>query len=59
MSCTGTIHGLVSDIVQLLRELKHDNIIRLQDICLNPRDKSMYLVFDYAEFDLFVCMARG
>jgi len=37
----------------LLRELKNENIIRLQDICLNPRDKSLYLVFDYAEFDLF------
>jgi len=39
--------------IGLLRELKHDNIIRLQEICINPREKSMYLVFDYAEYDLF------
>ena len=33
--------------------------MKLQDICLNPRDKSLYLVFDYAEFDLFVCLREG
>jgi len=39
--------------IGLLRELKNENIIRLQDVCLNPKDKSLYLVFDYADFDLF------
>jgi len=39
--------------IGLLRELRHDNIIRLQDVCLNPREKTLCLVFDYAEFDLF------
>mmetsp|Transcript_33422 Transcript_33422/g.54228 ORF Transcript_33422/g.54228 Transcript_33422/m.54228 type:complete len:409 (-) Transcript_33422:1187-2413(-) len=39
--------------VALLRELKHENIVCLQDILLNPDDTSLYLVFDYAEHDLF------
>ncbi|EFA86058.1 protein serine/threonine kinase [Heterostelium album PN500] len=39
--------------IGLLKELSHENIIKLQDICLNPKDKSLNLVFDYAEFDLF------
>eukprot|EP01133_Synstelium_polycarpum_P015130 gene15130-17909_t len=39
--------------IGLLKELSHENIIKLQDVCLNPKDKSLNLVFDYAEFDLF------
>eukprot|EP00741_Cyanophora_paradoxa_P020292 tig00021244_g19586.t1 len=39
--------------VSLLRELKHDNIVCLQDVLLDPDNSSLYLVFDYAEHDLF------
>ncbi|EGG19775.1 protein serine/threonine kinase [Cavenderia fasciculata] len=39
--------------IGLLRELRHENILTLMDICLNPKDKSLNLVFDYAEYDLF------
>ncbi|KAF2078300.1 hypothetical protein CYY_000392 [Polysphondylium violaceum] len=39
--------------IGLLKELSHENIIKLQDVCLNPKEKLLYLVFDYAEFDLF------
>ncbi|KYQ92269.1 protein serine/threonine kinase [Tieghemostelium lacteum] len=39
--------------IGLLKELSNENIIKLQDICLNPKEKLLYLVFDYAEYDLF------
>ncbi|GAM28369.1 hypothetical protein SAMD00019534_115450, partial [Acytostelium subglobosum LB1] len=39
--------------IGLLKEMMHENIVKVQDICLNPKDKSLNLVFDYAEFDLF------
>ena len=39
--------------IGLLRELDHENVLKLQEVLLSPREKSLYLVFDYAEFDLF------
>lgn len=39
--------------IALLRELKHENVVSLLDIYINPKDKSLNLVFDYAEYDLF------
>ncbi|EGC29660.1 protein serine/threonine kinase [Dictyostelium purpureum] len=39
--------------IGLLKELSNENIIKLLDVCLNPKDKLLYLIFDYAEFDLF------
>jgi len=41
-------------INKLLREVKHENVVNLLDIYINPNDKSLNLVFDYAEYDLFV-----
>jgi len=38
--------------IMLLRELDHDNIIKIRDITINPADKSLSLVLDYAEYDL-------
>jgi len=43
--------------IQLLRELariQHPNIVSLEDIFLSPQDKSLYMVFEYAEYNLFV-----
>eukprot|EP01112_Ceratiomyxa_fruticulosa_P017144 TRINITY_DN5284_c0_g2_i1.p1 TRINITY_DN5284_c0_g2~~TRINITY_DN5284_c0_g2_i1.p1 ORF type:complete len:366 (+),score=73.55 TRINITY_DN5284_c0_g2_i1:381-1478(+) len=39
--------------ISLLKELRHSNIINLQDVCLNAADRSLYLIFEYAEYDLF------
>ncbi|KAM9972154.1 hypothetical protein ACTFIW_003511 [Dictyostelium discoideum] len=39
--------------IGLLKELSNENIVKLLDVCLNPKDKLLYLIFDYAEFDLF------
>jgi len=40
--------------LKLLRELDHDNTVRVVDVILNPMNRSLYLVFDYAEYDLYV-----
>ncbi len=40
--------------VQLLRELQHENIVRLDNVYLNMVDSSLYLAFDYADHDLYV-----
>lgn len=42
---------------QLLRELapaQHPNIVSLEDIFLSPQDKSLYMVFEFADYNLFV-----
>eukprot|EP01097_Dermamoeba_algensis_P008917 TRINITY_DN6132_c0_g1_i1.p1 TRINITY_DN6132_c0_g1~~TRINITY_DN6132_c0_g1_i1.p1 ORF type:complete len:442 (+),score=74.26 TRINITY_DN6132_c0_g1_i1:68-1393(+) len=39
--------------VMLLKEIKHKNIIKLHEVILHPDDRSLYLVFEYAELDLF------
>eukprot|EP00128_Syssomonas_multiformis_P004611 Colp12_sorted_trinity150504_noHs@24704 len=39
--------------IALLRELKHENIIRMRNVFLNPHDKDVWLLFDYAEHDLY------
>ena len=39
---------------QLLRELKHPNVIRLQKVFLSHADRKVWLLFDYAEHDLWV-----
>lgn len=38
--------------IKLLRELKNSYIVNLIDVMLDESDKSLYLVFDYAEHDL-------
>jgi len=38
--------------IMLLRELDHENIIKIRDITINPEEKSLSLVMDYAEYDL-------
>jgi cyclin-dependent kinase 8/11 len=38
----------------LLRELSHRNVINLQRVFLSHSDKKVWLLFDYAEHDLWV-----
>eukprot|EP00126_Sphaerothecum_destruens_P012170 Sdes_comp20984_c0_seq1m19429 len=39
--------------ISLLRELRHENIIYARQVYLNPIDRDVWLLFDYAEHDLF------
>lgn len=42
--------------IMLLRELapaQHPNIVSLEDIFLSPQDKSLYMVFEFADYNLF------
>jgi hypothetical protein len=39
---------------QLLRELKHVNVISLQRVYLSHGDRKVWLLFDFAEHDLWV-----
>lgn len=41
-------------LLQLLRELKHPNVISLQKVFLSHADRKVWLLFDYAEHDLWV-----
>lgn len=38
----------------MLRELKHPNVINLQRVFLSHADRKVWLLFDYAEHDLWV-----
>lgn len=38
--------------IKLLRELHHDNVVHLHDVHLDPREKMLALVFEYADHDL-------
>jgi len=40
--------------LQLLRELKHVNVINLQKVYLSHADRKVWLLFEYAEHDLWV-----
>ena len=42
---------------QLLRELKHTNVITLQRVFLSHSDRKVWLLFDFAEHDLWVCVS--
>lgn len=41
--------------MQLLREINHENVVKLVNVHINHVDMSLYLAFDYAEHDLYVC----
>lgn len=41
-------------IFKLLRELKHPNVINLIRVFLSHNDRKVWLLFDYAEHDLWV-----
>ncbi|KAL4561381.1 hypothetical protein LXL04_033547 [Taraxacum kok-saghyz] len=40
-------------LMQLLREISHDNVVKLVNVHINHIDMSLYLAFDYAEHDLY------
>ncbi|XP_022234982.1 cyclin-dependent kinase 8-like [Limulus polyphemus] len=40
--------------IALLRELKHSNVIHLQGVFLSHVDRKVWLLFDYAEHDLWL-----
>ncbi|PON79900.1 GPCR kinase [Trema orientale] len=39
--------------IMLLREITHDNVVKLVNVHINHADMSLYLAFDYAEHDLY------
>ncbi|GLJ54572.1 hypothetical protein SUGI_1172150 [Cryptomeria japonica] len=39
--------------IMLLRELSHENVVKLVNVHINHMDMSLYLAFDYAEHDLY------
>ncbi|GAB4835519.1 Cyclin-dependent kinase E-1 [Ancistrocladus abbreviatus] len=39
--------------IMLLREISHDNVVKLVNVHINHADMSLYLAFDYAEHDLY------
>ncbi|CDP04594.1 unnamed protein product [Coffea canephora] len=39
--------------IMLLREINHENVVRLVNVHINHADMSLYLAFDYAEHDLY------
>ena len=43
----------------LLRELSHENIVRLDSVHLNRAEPSLWLAFDYAEHDLYEMIKVG
>jgi hypothetical protein len=45
---------LLGELVQLLREISHENVVKLVNVHINHADMSLYLAFDYAEHDLYV-----
>lgn len=45
--------------IALLRELKHPNIISLLKVFLSHADRKVWLLFDYAEHDLWVRWTAG
>uniref|UniRef100_A0A0E0F103 [RNA-polymerase]-subunit kinase n=1 Tax=Oryza meridionalis TaxID=40149 RepID=A0A0E0F103_9ORYZ len=40
--------------IMLLREINHENVVKLVNVHINHADMSLYLAFDYAEHDLYV-----
>ena len=44
--------------IALLRELKHPNVINLQRVFLSHTDRKVWLLFDYAEHDLWVTLVQ-
>lgn len=39
--------------MKILRELDHRNIIHAEEVYLNPNSREVWLLFEYAEHDLF------
>jgi cyclin-dependent kinase 8/11 len=50
---TGISQSAIREIA-LNREILHENVVALKEVILE--DKSIYMVFEYAEHDFLVCM---
>lgn len=48
-----SINWNINVLFQLLRELKHPNVINLIRVFLSHTDRKVWLLFDYAEHDLW------
>lgn len=57
LSCRANINLRSGSVLQLLRELKHPNVIALQKVFLSHSDRKVWLLFDYAEHDLWVSVS--
>lgn len=44
----------ISWLLQLLREISQENVVKLVNVHINHADMSLYLAFDYADHDLYV-----
>jgi serine/threonine protein kinase len=42
--------------IALCRELSNENIVALEEVMLDQSDRSIYMVFEYCEHDLLVCV---
>eukprot|EP01090_Pellita_catalonica_P021378 TRINITY_DN7989_c0_g1_i1.p1 TRINITY_DN7989_c0_g1~~TRINITY_DN7989_c0_g1_i1.p1 ORF type:complete len:376 (+),score=49.28 TRINITY_DN7989_c0_g1_i1:142-1128(+) len=47
----GISHSAIREIA-ILREFQHVNIVKMQNIYVDPQERSFYMVLDYAEYDL-------
>lgn len=52
--CLGLMFIKFHLILQLLREITHENVVKLVNVHINHADMSLYLAFDYAQHDLYV-----
>jgi hypothetical protein len=52
--CVCLAVGFESNVIQLNREICHENIVALKEVILE--DKSIYMVFEYAEHDFLVSL---
>lgn len=43
--------------IGLCRELRHENVVFLEEVVMDVRDRTIAMVFDYAEHDLLVMRA--
>ena len=41
--------------IALCKELHHFNVVHLEEVILDPIDRSIYMIIEYAEPDLLVC----
>jgi len=46
------VHITACRELSLLRELNHPNVLNLQRVYCDPADGSLFMLFDYAEYDL-------
>ena len=46
-------------LLQLLRELRHPNVISLKKVFLSHPERKVWLLFDFAEHDLWVRIFFG